>query len=570
LLLALGSIPAGDGWAQSLPSGGIQRFERDQRLRDALDEQNRRLLEERNKPAAPQPAPQDKEPTLESAPDFLYGSVRIDGASAEFKSQLEALAAPYLNRPVSLRDLESLRIAIRDAYRSRNLLALIRIDPSGPKGGVLVITVTESRMGEVRIDSRVRHHLNDGIAKATMRASVPPGSLLRLDKLTSALLKLNDLAGVRVRSTLQAGASAGSTDVLLTVLDTDRTSGEVNINNEINRFLGSTDLDLTLTGSNLLGRGELVSLDGSWWGNSVNTGNLVGSLNVTLPVTPDGGKLNLYGNYNAYRLLDELYSANINGSTGNLRLGFQQPFWRRPQESLWGTVSGEINSYIDNIQTTEIRNKNSQVARLSLMGQKQDAILGTGLNTALLQYSLGNLDRSGNAYDLFLDSLTANTDGVFNKVGLVLSRYQVFSDRWQAKVFIQSQGGFNNLDGAEKISLGYPNGVRAYPPGEAPGDSGVSGQFDLIYRAAPLLSFVAFFDGGYVWRWTTPFAGSLQPNGYGLAGAGVGADLGTPGEWLVSLKVGFPIGNNAGNLDNTDADGYNKGARVWGSLRWWF
>lgn len=326
-----------------------------------------------------------------------------------------------------------------------------------------MITVTEARMGEVKIDSSVRHHLNDGIAKATVRASVPQGSLLRLDKLTSALLKLNDLAGVRVRSTLQPGATAGTTDVLLTLRDTDRTSGELNISNEINRFLGSTDIDLTLTGSNLLGRGERISLEGAWWGNNVNTGNLVGSLNATLPVTPDGAQLNFYGNYNAYRLLDELYDADINGSTGNLRLGFQQPLWRRPKESLWGSVSGEVNSYIDRIQTTEIRNRDSQVARLSLLGQKQDAILGTGLNTALFQYSLGNLDRSGNANDLLLDSLTAQTDGVFNKVGLVVSRYQVFSDRWHAKVFLQAQKAFNNLDGAEKLSLGYPNGVRAYP-----------------------------------------------------------------------------------------------------------
>lgn len=569
LLLALAST-GGDAWAQSLPSGAIQRYERDQRLRDTLDEQNRRQLEQLNKPQLPEQPVQEKEPLPETLPDFSYSSVSFEGVSVQWKGQLETLAAPYLNRPVSLRDLETLRIAIRDAYRSRGLLALVRIDPSGPKGGPLMITVTEARMGEVKIDSTVPHHLNDGIAKATIRASVARGSLLRLDKLTSALLKLNDLAGVQVRSRLQPGSETGTTDVVLSVFDTDRFSGELNINNEINRFLGSVDVDLTLTGSNLLGRGERTSLEGSWWGNSSGTGNWVGSLNFALPVTPDGGQLNLYANYNRYRLLDELFSADINGRTGNIRLGFQQPLWRRPKQSLWGSLSAEYNSYIDRIQRTEVRDRDSQVLRLSLIGQKQDAILGTGLNTALLQYSLGNLDRSGNSNDLFLDALTANTDGGFNKVGLVYSRYQVFSDRWQAKVFIQAQKAFNNLDGAEKMSLGYPNGVRAYPPGEAPGDSGFSGQFDLIYRASPLLSFVAFIDAGYIWRWNTPFTDALQPNSFGLAGTGVGVDLGTSGDWLLSLKVGFPIGNNPGSLDNTDADGFNKGARVWGSLRWWF
>ncbi|WP_414027513.1 ShlB/FhaC/HecB family hemolysin secretion/activation protein [Cyanobium sp. ATX-6F1] len=142
--------------------------------------------------------------------------------------------------------------------------------------------------------------------------------------------------------------------------------------------------------------------------------------------------------------------------------------------------------------------------------------------------------------------------------------------RWQGKLFVQAQKGFNNLDGAEKMSLGYPNGVRAYPPGEAPGDSGFSGQLELIYKATSQLSFVAFLDGGYIWRWNDPFPGALQPNSYGLAGTGIGADLGTPGEWLASLKLAFPIGNNPASLNDTDADGFNKSLRVWGSLRLWF
>ena len=558
--------------AQELPSpsGAIERFERDQRLRDALDEQNRQLLKQRKELVSPEKKPQGPELPLDQTPAFQYDSVRFVGVSVERESKLQALAKPYLNRPISLQDLETLRRAIRDDYRTSNLLAVVTIDPSGPKGGVLVISVVESRLGDVKIDPQVRHHLNDGIAKAMVTASVPIGSLIRLDKLTSALLKINDMAGVSVRSTLERGSKEGTTDVLLTIRDKDRTSGLLNINNEINRFLGELDTNLTLTGSNLLGRGEQISIQGAWWGSDIGTGNLMGSLNASLPVTPDGGQLTLYGNYNNYRLLKELYTTDVNGSSSNIRLGFQQPLWRRPLKSLWASISAENNTYIDNIQTFEIRDKDSQVARLSFLGQLQDQFLGTGLNTAYFQYSLGNLDRAGNDNDLFIDGLTAQTNGTFNKLSLIFSRYQIFSDRWQAKIFIQSQKAFNNLDGAEKLSLGYPNGVRAYPPGEAPGDSGVSGQFEFIYRAAPKLSFVAFLDGGYIWRWTNPFPGSLQPNAYGLAGTGIGVDVGISGEWLLSAKLAFPIGTNPASINDTDADGLNQGMRVWASVRWWF
>ena len=81
---------------------------------------------------------------------------------------------------------------------------------------------------------------------------------------------------------------------------------------------------------------------------------------------------------------------------------------------------------------------------------------------------------------------------------------------------------------------------------------------------------MAFLDGGYIWRWTQPFVGTLQPNAYGLAGTGVGVDLGRSGEWLASVKLGIPIGSNPSSLDDTNADGYRQGLRVWGSLRFWF
>lgn len=555
--------------AQQLPSGSLQRFQRDQQLRDVLEQQNQRQLQEIQQ-RQQQPEGPGAEQPRETAPSFLYSEVRLEGVSVPWAAELKALAKPFLNRPISLQDLEILRTSIRDAYRSHDLLALVRIDPSAARDGTLVISITESRMGEVKINKESPHHLNEGIARATVLASVPRNTLLRLDKLTSALLKLNDLAGSNVRSTLQAGPETGQTDVVLTITDTDRSSGELNINNEINRYLGSVDIDLTLIAANYLGRGEQLTLDGQWWLNNVATGSLGGSITYQMPVTPDGGKINLYANYNSYRLLDELYSSDSHGYSANARLGFQQPLWRRPRLSMWGGISGEYNAYVDNIQSVEIRNKNSSVGRLSLMVEAQDSWLGTGLNTAFLQYSLGDLDRSGNQQDYQLDFGTAQTDGVFNKVSLVYNRYQIFSERWQSKIFIQAQKAFKNLDGAEKLSLGYPNGVRAYPPGEAPGDSGLSAQWDLIYRATPELSFVAFMDAGYIWRWTQPYLGSFQPNSFGLAGTGVGLDLGRSGQWLASVRLGIPIGSNPGSIDNTNADGYRQGLRVWGSLRVWF
>ena len=573
LALAAASVmltPISMASAQTLPSGNIQRIERDQNLQQRVNELEENQLKEfeedkeRNNNQDQLRPPQDRQ-TLE------LRSLTISGASAQgIENTIRQKGKEILASPATVQEIEEFRHWIRQLYRDHQLLAIVSIERSELFKGHLQITITESRLGKVTVDPQISHRLNDHRAIAMIYSAIQPGNLLKLDKLTSALLKLNDLSGVSVHSKLQRGESAGTTDILLKVKDKNRNSGFAQINNETNRFLGELESELIFNTANNIGLGESFSLDGQWWGNGQGTGNLFGSGTLTLPITSDGLSLNLYGNSGNYRLLQELYEDNINGSSTSLKLSLKQPLWRRPKRSLWVQVDGENNTYIDKIDSVELRNKSSQVGRLSIVSQHQDSFLGTGLNTTFLQYSYGNLDRSNNEYDFHLDGITANTHGDFNKIFLLYNRYQVFSPKWQARFLVQGQSGLNNLDGAEKISIGYPNGVRAYPPGEGAGDSGVSAQSELIYRASPLVSLSAFFDAGYVWRWNSPFAGALQPNSYGLAGPGVGIKIGRTGEWLISGTWAFPIGKNPATEDYIDVDGYDNGSRLWASIKFWF
>lgn len=564
--------------ALAQPSGGLQRFEREQNIRRQINEQNRQLLRdsETPQPAAPEqpgtiPFTTPTPPTTAPEPrSYRFERIEFSGVSVPWAGELQALAAPYLNTSLSLSQLEELRARIRDEYRRRNLLAVVTLPPQDTASGILRVQVLEARLGEVIISQDPPHRLRDRLARNAITAAVAPGSLLRLDKLTSALLKLNDLPAVTVSSTLRPGASEGLTDVVLRISEGKTVAVELSVSNEINSFFGSVDVDAVVNSRNLFGGGELLSIEGAWWGNAQDTGTVLGTLNFQMPVSPDGAQVSLYLNRSDYRLLRELYTDDFNGYTANARMGIQHPFWRRPTRSLWGGVSGEVNRYVDDIEDVNLRDRTSQVARFTAIGQLQDSFLGVGLNTAILQYSIGNLDRSANSFDFDLDAFTANTNGVFNKLLLILNRQQIFSSRWESRLFIQAQKGFNNLDGAEQISLGYPNGVRAYPPGEAPGDSGVTGQFDLIYRLLPNLALVGFFDAGFVERLTDRYDGALSPNTYGLAGGGVGFDLGTSGEWLASLRAAWPVGSNPGSFDGTDADGVDAGVRVWASLKLWF
>ena len=84
--------------------------------------------------------------------------------------------------------------------------------------------------------------------------------------------------------------------------------------------------------------------------------------------------------------------------------------------------------------------------------------------------------------------------------------------------------------------------MRAYPPGEAAGDSGASIQLTLRRKLSDQWMVRAFVDGAYVWRWTDGFADQQLPDSFGLWGPGLGLDYGTYGQAMVSVNVGFPIG----------------------------
>lgn len=74
----------------------------------------------------------------------------FDGHQALSGAELEALAAPYLNRPVRLVDLEELRQRISRAYVERGLVSSGALIPAGAyRDGVLHIRIVEGRVSRL-------------------------------------------------------------------------------------------------------------------------------------------------------------------------------------------------------------------------------------------------------------------------------------------------------------------------------------------------------------------------------------------------------------------------------------
>lgn len=555
------------------PSGAVQRNLQDEQIRDALqDLQEQELRQDQRRLI--EGVPTDQSPSSGTdqgqAPPVEGERIRqvvIRGGEFLSPKFVDGLRAKYLGRPADQASLDGLRGEVEREYRRMNYLAVVG-QPAEIEGKV-TIPVVVATLDAVRIESNTAP-IPDKWAIQTVTDSIPLGDPIRLTKLESAMLKLNDLGAVKAKARVGQGSEPGSSQVLLRLEKQDQVMGAVALNNYVIQFTGSYQVQPNVTFLGLMGRGEKVNVSGAYSGNIDWYGSRQIAFMAEYPLTPDG--LGFLGNYSYsdYRLLQDLTVDNYLGEFQSGSVGLSQVLWRRPKTNLSVRVVGELNQFEDSVLDFTYSDRHNLLGRVSLLGDHQDSWFnGIGLNNALFSASVGSLSHYAEGEPEF-DDLTIDAGGVWGKLNLLYNRYQMFkSSQFSMEFLGQGQLAFNNLDSAQKMSLGWPLGVRAYPPGEAAGDSGVSAQLTGRYQVAANVSFRGYVDGGYIWRWTNAWIGMPNLNSLGLWGPGIGVDWGTRGDLLLGADLAFPVGNNPYGVNGLDIDGENPSARFWISLRKW-
>jgi hemolysin activation/secretion protein len=228
-----------------------------------------------------------------------------------------------------------------------------------------------------------------------------------------------------------------------------------------------------------------------------------------------------------------------------------------------GIDTKQLNSELNSVEQTD-----RQVTAFGV-GVRGSAEVSSG---ALRGWAFGF--RSGrtaldNTADLAADAQAVRVQGRFSKITGNVYQNQALGSGWTWLAQARGQANLGrNLEGSEKFVLGGPDGVRAYPSGEAVGDKGWLASVELRYTvaAAQGLSLLGFVDGGGIRRFSKDAALILgnQVNSYSLAGAGLGLRYETS-QASVALSVAKPVGSNRGK----DAAGNNSEGRRDGRTQAW-
>jgi hemolysin activation/secretion protein len=532
-----------------------------------------RILEQNRLPAlVRQPAPSgkvvpDAAPVqgvvLEGAQKVMVRRFLLQGASAIPSAELQQVLAPYTGRELTFTELQQACNAVTTFYRESGYFVASAVLPAQEIGnGEVTIQVLEGRISQVAMVPEANVRLRPDVARRYIDALVPAGQPVQEDRLERALLLTQDLPGMGARAELSKGQGLGESDLAVQLSEGPLASGTISLDNSSNRYTGATRLSGNVALNDLGGLGGQLSLLASTAGD----GFRYGRAGYVAPVGSSGLKAGAAFSRLRYKLGEEFASLDAHGTASVAQMIATYPLLRTRSTNIQLRSGFDDKRYENFANGAQTSDKHVQVLPLAVTFSRQQ---DDAMTQASLELSLGHLDLGGNIASQEADAAGARSAGRFTHLAYTLGRYQRLGGNLGVLLNASGQFASRNLESGEKMSLGGPGRVRAYPAGEASGDEGHVVTSELHYELPEWgADLAAFMDVGRVRLNKGLYPGAVAANGpgnsYTLKGAGLGATWHAASGASLQLQVAHKIGANPGaNAKGEDGDGKTSKVRAW-------
>ena len=504
---------------------------------------------------------------------ILVKSFKIEGNIKAFQvTELQNLLLDLNNQQLTFEQIQLAADRITDFYNKKGFLLAQAIIPKQEiNNGVVIILVNEGKL-----DSKEPYKVNGQnlrISEQSLKDYMDAvlGDYVLKDSVERGLLNINDIPGVKANLALEPGTDLGTTRMILNVNEGPLAQGSFTFDNYGNRYTGSLRGNASVDFNNPTGIGDQFSI--------LATKAIEGDLELkkfsyNFPISNNGLRGGVFYSVVDFKIGKELITnPQSTGKAENANLNLKYPLVRSTAESalvnfnydkkyLYNTSTGSVTS------DKELKNYN-----FGLTYQRTDQIFGGGFTQANFNYTMGDLDLSKVASSLSTDQGTSGykTNGSFNKKNIQISRIQQINDKINLNFLIDAQLASKNLDTSEKMSLGGPSGIRAYPSGEASGDEGYRYNIDLKYSLGnfPLIGDMTssiFYDYGKIKQYKNKDAVSspITNNEYSLSGYGLGLDTINSSNFSLKFIAAHTNGSNPGaSAQGNDSDGKKNTMRYW-------
>ncbi len=502
------------------------------------------------------PTPAAQAGAAAGGPTVLLRRLRFQGQRLLDEATLAAALSDAIGQHHDLAGLRALAARVDALYRDAGY-PFVRtvLPPQALDDGALTLQVIEGRYGRVVVEAE---DAADAAEAAAFVAPLQPGGPIAAATLERATLLLSDLPGVRTRAVLRPGDEPGTGDLVLQLAREPRWAGGLALDNHGNRYSGALRLQARAEGRTLLRLGDRLALDAVSGGERLRHGVMA----YGLPLGGDGWRAHASLAHTDYALGREFAALGARGRARVLAMGLGFVPLRRSGSTLAVQWEWQAKRLDDGQQAAGLSSrKHSQALPLTLrLDHADDAGRTQTWGTLVLTPGRLALDEASAATDRL------DTAGLWQTLRLDAAQRRGLGAGWTLQWRMAGQWADRNLDASEGFSLGGPNGVRAYPAGEAPGDLGWLAQLELrrtLPAGGATLEPFAFLDHGQAQADRHPLPGARTPKRT-LAGGGVGLRA-AQGPWW--LEAQLALRTRGGPPQSVPGEGRS---RAWVAAGWRF
>ena len=498
---------------------------------------------EQNKAQTPQQAEltsvQTEGDKLSGEQSFTVDSINFTSPDNIDKAACEDLVADYVGQELTLSQLQQAADKVTAYLRKQGYtVATAFIPPQQIANGAVEIRVLLGNLGQVTVNNK------SGLTDAVISSFIDRlhgGAAIKTNELETVLNNLNDLPGIRAAGMLKAGASVGSSDLEIIVDDKKAVETILYADNHGGKYSGRYRYGFQTTLNNPGRIGDKIFAGGMLSNEDLHNYNF----GYEMPLGSRGTRLGISYSQMDYTLGDYFALLDAVGRAKTLSLYASTPLINTSSRHLsviYGYDNRQLKDEMRSFGELGSTRKHSNTLHGGIVGSRRGSASATGYSAL---YYLGQL-----SYD---DASAPETEGRFSKFTTDINHIQHLGSVFDLHLNFHGQLASRDLDGSEQFSLGGANGVRAYPQGEASGDSGYQATAELRYSTpVPYLSLAAFTDWGEV-----DLAKSCGQH-RNLAGWGVGVEYAKPNDYFLRLDYARKLDG-----EKFQSEAEDKNGRLW-------
>jgi hemolysin activation/secretion protein len=498
---------------------------------------------------------------LAAADTLLLKQVRFEGNRAVSTARLEQEILPYLNRRVSVDELEELRLKLTQLYIDAGYITSGVILPDqdvDPENGVILFQVIEGKLRRQDISLQAVDAANQPTkpwlrpSYVTNRVMIGAGDALNINRLKDSLEQLRQNPNIkRINAELQPGTEPGESKLDIKFEQATWFHAGIEFNNQRPPSVGANRFELFAYTNNLTSNGDTLSLR-----YTINKGTLdewewAGldeySVAYSLPLNAVDTTLDLIYERDDSPVVDEPFDElDITSKTDSFYIGLRQPVFRTTtaQFDYSELILSAGFSFKQN--TSELLGEPFSFSPGADNGRTRASVVRLGQ-----ELNFRNQDRAMSFRSIFsigVDAFGA-TEGELGVDSQFLAWLGQFQYVWRLPrtehllIFRASgQAANDSLPSLEQFSVGGMNTVRGYPENQLVRDNAFAATVEYRHSlwqrsGASVLEIAPFFDVGGG-RDNHTF-GTEDGNGDVLCSAGVGVLFHPNEQFSATIYYGY-------------------------------